>query len=1391
MNAILRRKSYAGNPHVNSRAFALLVGVAASLVSWRGLAAGDGTIKVVGGNDIQLSTEGVYVEYEFNGKRYRSNECGSGFNATAWKHLSDEDKAKVVKFYGWSVNNRIKDFGSDCSGEIVDFAQPEWRRAREQLRDEWAAHDLPEYFEKFDKNKRGDYFTDNLAPRGPDGSEISRSAYTDYPELGRIVLNQQQYFVCACEAYEALERGTSRLRQIAIQSVAGDLIQLITDRCLVPNITPSGMSGELGNAVGTILDYLNTVTGAQDKLIEKYVGQRVSADDFTEALIRVREIAAAHEVYIGKFMEKVQEYKREAEAYYQRVLEDERERIATLDQIWQENIARTEAASAIGDPDPAIVETVQSYDSKIDAIESSIVAIEQALEKTGDNKEREALRARLKAEEDARQAEENARRSALQEKAREVINELSAWGGTYYGMIDSLVKGMPEHVFPHNEELYEAEYAIAHHGGVDTPEEDYQNWKSLNMAYADWLAGRVAPWESYQKPIREFVDEGLRAYADILERKNAIPEDIWAFDNWALSSQLRTVRESDQVVVSRAALNILGGGNGTIEVSGLFRKIDVSAHFKDIDWCTSTWPRSDNIAPQVAKIEATIAEYDTRRAAFQNGEMMRVAAHAEAMANYDLAVQAYYKAYDAYKAAAEGAPDYIRDQELASFGLVIASDSVLGRMFILSDASASDARRIRDELKRMKADISTWEKQMEVAKSHIEYYGGLAFRYGEGPGDINQLSYPTTQMLHYSNIVDALLADFMQDSASAELLDCTQLLLKSKSSYLAGENLDEYEALRVRAMTAAGRRILLRANGHSSYVANIPGYFGFDQDFYGELLAPTFDLIDNVVYPVDVSSFTMPLQANVEWFETGKSWRELAWFDSEWREIPSRVFANVLAREDLEMVMTADGFVPTDVSGLDEDIWVEKGLVRISGEVNFDESLIISTETTVAEGSGWYATGDGLSVIVRGTTLHLPVSDFGCIIGPDLVVESGATLDVIDTAGLDWFCVCGGSIFLEDGATFSVNGIVQDLADWDFDYGWVMRHKDPDTLGVSIWADEFDQTWADVYCGGDFSEMALTDFTPGNAWTVNMPIAVSNSSSFMARSFEIRLYPMADEEMDMTAFNGLTLIVGMSLVKDGKALSTIETPMVLKVDEWGGCAVNVKGGLPSSVNLIEGATLVWSVRPAMTDDPALWAKISVWGDLALMTYAIPSLAGDPGAEMRGNAEYGFTIYPSENATSVHVIIPEGLPADKVTVEITEKVTSVILNGASLVLWREYGEPDMWGWRSSVDIMQYLKLPEADAQGAIDLTKATVRDEIVKEVFDTDLGAEVKIDATNPSITTAPTTPGLVYTFREGTTLEGLNEKAPSASKIGDGEAWSPTISVKGGASAFYSISVGK
>lgn len=59
---------------------------------------------------------------------------------------------------------------------------------------------------------------------------------------------------------------------------------------------------------------------------------------------------------------------------------------------------------------------------------------------------------------------------------------------------------------------------------------------------------------------------------------------------------------------------------------------------------------------------------------------------------------------------------------------------------------------------------------------------------------------------------------------------------------------------------------------------------------------------------------------------------------------------------------------------------------------------------------------------------------------------------------------------------------------------------------------------------------------------------------------------------------------------------------------------------------------------------------------------------------------------------------------------------------------------------------------------------------------------------SPVLTTANTRPGLVYTLREGTTLKTM---APGASTVGDGQPWTPAISVKGGTSGFYSIDVSK
>jgi len=173
----------------------------------------------------------------------------------------------------------------------------------------------------------------------------------------------------------------------------------------------------------------------------------------------------------------------------------------------------------------------------------------------------------------------------------------------------------------------------------------------------------------------------------------------------------------------------------------------------------------------------------------------------------------------------------------------------------------------------------------------------------------------------------------------------------------------------------------------------------------------------------------------------------------------------------------------------------------------------------------------------------------------------------------------------------------------------------------------------------------------------------------------------------------------------------------------------------------------------------------------------PSVPGDPGAVVSGDPESGYVIAPSEGKKSVEVTIPAGVGPEKVTVILGTGVETVKPNGAMVKIVK-----------GTNDITDYLNVPEADASGTVDLTKAAVKEEIVKEALDPAKGAEIVLNAEAPSLTTAETKPGLTYTLHEGATPGGMN---PGDSKLGDGKPWTPNITIKGGASGFYSIGVTK
>ena len=176
----------------------------------------------------------------------------------------------------------------------------------------------------------------------------------------------------------------------------------------------------------------------------------------------------------------------------------------------------------------------------------------------------------------------------------------------------------------------------------------------------------------------------------------------------------------------------------------------------------------------------------------------------------------------------------------------------------------------------------------------------------------------------------------------------------------------------------------------------------------------------------------------------------------------------------------------------------------------------------------------------------------------------------------------------------------------------------------------------------------------------------------------------------------------------------------------------------------------------------------------------PTIAGDDNATVTGDAEAGFVVRPSAGTADVVVEIPNGVDAAKVQVVLSPDVKTVTPNGAAVRVVR--GE---------ADITDFLDIPAA-VGGVIDLGAATVKPEFANEPLDPSKDAKVNLSVPDaPSLTTAPTRRGLVYQLKEGATLEAMEADADGDATVGDGQPWTPKVTVKGGASGFYSIRVSK
>ena len=301
---------------------------------------------------------GYYVEYTINGIPYRSDITGSRINQMAYTHMSDEQKATVIRTYGVvAIEQRKNNFGEIFSGEMTDWYNEYsgWKKARQILADRLAEKNFPQ-FQKVFKNS-SDYFKKNFEPN---------CNYFFFDETDKLYEEEKVVFSYAKAAYQSMVKVQSFQTSNAVKSLSGDLIQLIVDRALVPNITPSGMGGIAASINGTIADYVTNIMHTNDQLQEMVIGKRVSGADAREIIDKLSDTLLHNERIINVCFKELRRLKGEIESKYEQLEAEYEEKVNTLiDEADAESDAVINASPVDGAPNADIVATINYYDQRI------------------------------------------------------------------------------------------------------------------------------------------------------------------------------------------------------------------------------------------------------------------------------------------------------------------------------------------------------------------------------------------------------------------------------------------------------------------------------------------------------------------------------------------------------------------------------------------------------------------------------------------------------------------------------------------------------------------------------------------------------------------------------------------------------------------------------------------------------------------------------------------------------------------------------------------------------------------------------------------------------------------------------------------------------------------
>ena len=631
-------------------------------------------VKVIGSRDDGIQ---YWVKYTINGVEYRSDQALERVNQLAWENMSDEDKETVVcKVYG------VWDARKEQFGEGFAAAMGRWYddmkgyvEGGEILTDRLVERDYPGLVKRFSDSTA--YYNEFFLSDYECGTNTVSDAKID-----RLIAEKKLCFDWACEAYQALRRAEYLRTAAAVKSTAGDLIQLITDRLLVPNITPAGVGGMSAQIIGACFDHINTLTGMQDSLTKRIVGDRATAGTALKVIENANTAIKSNYSFMQTCMDRAHAAQKEIDnrcKELEKEAKKEEERQKRMAKAAQE-AEKVRKLSAVVDRTESIVKEIERLSGIVAEKDAEMTEAKRVLF-GGDGSEfdayNEAVAAYNAAVADLNKYFEGERKRV----AAAAVAWHDYWLGTGTGLEDTGAIG-------------------AFWDQLQYPQEpvmdDIVGTSDLDVLYGE--AGSAV--SSLKSEIKSYLSKCSAFYAEEVTASQSFEElATKAYVEGALIM-------SDANALSYGAEAFQGMGGSSADWR-LARHVAYGA-----DYC------DDSMKRWTAILEG-LENYDAARSAYNSYKSLSGSRAEGYKSNFTASLEEYDATIKELKEFEATVPEFVKEQRIQDGRLFLDVNTELGRAFLADDAprSIEAANGYREQLNALVEKYNTLYQKMNVAKA--------------------------------------------------------------------------------------------------------------------------------------------------------------------------------------------------------------------------------------------------------------------------------------------------------------------------------------------------------------------------------------------------------------------------------------------------------------------------------------------------------------------------------------------------------------------------------------------------------------------------------------------------------------------------------------------------